>query len=59
MSLIVRTGCAVLSYLVTAPLRDRIEGNVRTILVVGGGYAGLYTAWKLEKKLQLAEISRP
>ena len=24
---------------------------MRTILVVGGGYAGFYTAWRLEKKL--------
>nr|WP_296072147.1 FAD-dependent oxidoreductase [uncultured Actinoplanes sp.] len=28
---------------------------MRTILVVGGGYAGFYTAWKLEKKLRRAE----
>jgi NADH dehydrogenase len=28
---------------------------VRTILVVGGGYAGFYTAWKLEKKLRRDE----
>jgi NADH dehydrogenase len=28
---------------------------VRTILVVGGGYAGFYTAWKLEKKLRRGE----
>jgi NADH dehydrogenase len=28
---------------------------VRTILVVGGGYAGFYTAWKLEKRLQRDE----
>ncbi|WP_250034667.1 NAD(P)/FAD-dependent oxidoreductase [Paractinoplanes maris] len=25
---------------------------MRTILVVGGGYAGFYTAWRLEKKLR-------
>lgn len=25
---------------------------MRTILVAGGGYAGFYTAWKLEKKLR-------
>jgi NADH dehydrogenase len=25
---------------------------VRNILIVGGGYAGFYTAWKLEKKLK-------
>ena len=24
---------------------------MRTILIVGGGYAGFYTAWKLEKQL--------
>jgi NADH dehydrogenase len=28
---------------------------VRTILVVGGGYAGFYTAWRLEKKLRRGE----
>jgi NADH dehydrogenase len=28
---------------------------VRTILVVGGGYAGFYTAWTLEKKLRRNE----
>jgi NADH dehydrogenase len=28
---------------------------VKTILVVGGGYAGFYTAWKLEKKLRRDE----
>ena len=28
---------------------------MRTILVVGGGYAGFYTAWKLEKKLRRGE----
>ncbi|SNT63906.1 NADH dehydrogenase [Asanoa hainanensis] len=28
---------------------------MRTILVVGGGYAGFYTAWKLEKKLRKEE----
>jgi NADH dehydrogenase FAD-containing subunit len=28
---------------------------VRTILIVGGGYAGFYTAWKLEKKLGRGE----
>jgi NADH dehydrogenase len=32
------------------------RGNdVRRILVVGGGYAGFYTAWKLEKKLRRDE----
>jgi NADH dehydrogenase len=25
------------------------------ILIVGGGYAGFYTAWKLEKKLRRGE----
>jgi NADH dehydrogenase len=29
---------------------------VRTILVVGGGYAGFYTAWKLEKRLRRDEV---
>lgn len=28
---------------------------MRTILVVGGGYAGFYTAWRLEKKLRRGE----
>lgn len=28
---------------------------MRTILIVGGGYAGFYTAWKLEKKLRASE----
>ena len=28
---------------------------MRTILVVGGGYAGFYTAWKLEKRLRRDE----
>jgi NADH dehydrogenase len=28
---------------------------VRRILVIGGGYAGFYTAWKLEKKLRRGE----
>ena len=28
---------------------------MKTILVVGGGYAGFYTAWKLEKKLRRDE----
>ena len=28
---------------------------MRTILVVGGGYAGFYTAWKLQKKLRRGE----
>jgi NADH dehydrogenase len=28
---------------------------VRTILVAGGGYAGFYTAWRLEKKLRRDE----
>src|SRR3954453_17425395 len=30
--------------------------RVPTILVVGGGYAGFYTAWKLEKKLRRDEV---
>ncbi|MDX3006173.1 hypothetical protein PWY87_31140 [Kribbella solani] len=28
---------------------------MRRILVVGGGYAGFYTAWRLEKKLRRGE----
>jgi NADH:ubiquinone reductase (H+-translocating) len=28
---------------------------MRTILIVGGGYAGFYTAWKLQKKLRRGE----
>jgi NADH dehydrogenase len=28
---------------------------VQTILIVGGGYAGFYTAWRLEKKLRRGE----
>ncbi len=28
---------------------------MRRIVVVGGGYAGFYTAWKLEKKLRRGE----
>ncbi|WP_250032781.1 NAD(P)/FAD-dependent oxidoreductase [Paractinoplanes maris] len=28
---------------------------MKTILIVGGGYAGFYTAWKLEKKLRRDE----
>jgi len=28
---------------------------MRTILIVGGGYAGFYTAWRLEKKLRRGE----
>jgi NADH:ubiquinone reductase (H+-translocating) len=34
---------------------DRQDGNMRKILIVGGGYAGFYTAWKLEKKLRRGE----
>ncbi|TDE14389.1 NAD(P)/FAD-dependent oxidoreductase [Jiangella asiatica] len=30
---------------------------MRRILVVGGGYAGFYTAWKLEKRLRTDEAS--
>src|SRR5689334_25338184 len=33
----------------------RSPTHMRTILVVGGGYAGFYTAWKLEKKLRRDE----
>jgi NADH dehydrogenase len=29
---------------------------MRKILIVGGGYAGFYAAWKLEKKLRRAEV---
>lgn len=28
---------------------------MREILIVGGGYAGFYTAWGLEKKLRTGE----
>ena len=28
---------------------------MRKVLVVGGGYAGFSTAWKLEKKLRVDE----
>ena len=28
---------------------------MRTILIVGGGYAGFYTAWRLQKKLRAGE----
>ena len=28
---------------------------MRRILIVGGGYAGFYTAWKLEKRLRRGE----
>src|SRR5918996_1043506 len=38
---------------VTAPKKR--EGIMRKILIVGGGYAGFYTAWKLEKKLRRGE----
>jgi NADH dehydrogenase len=34
---------------------NRQEGKMRKIVIVGGGYAGFYTAWKLEKKLRLGE----
>ena len=30
-------------------------GRVRRILIVGGGYAGFYTAWGLEKRLRPGE----
>ncbi|MCS5717104.1 NAD(P)/FAD-dependent oxidoreductase [Herbiconiux sp. CPCC 205763] len=29
---------------------------MRKILIVGGGYAGFYTAWRLEKKLRQGEV---
>jgi cation diffusion facilitator CzcD-associated flavoprotein CzcO len=45
-----QAGCPVL-----AGETERTEDHVRTILVVGGGYAGFYTAWKLEKKLRRGE----
>jgi NADH dehydrogenase len=31
------------------------EDTVREILIIGGGYAGFYTAWGLEKKLRRGE----
>src|SRR5689334_12311978 len=31
------------------------EETLRKILIVGGGYAGFYTAWKLEQKLRRGE----
>jgi NADH:ubiquinone reductase (H+-translocating) len=31
------------------------KANMHKILIVGGGYAGFYTAWKLEKKLRRGE----
>src|SRR6185437_13347880 len=37
---------------VSAGETERIEDDVRTILVAGGGYAGFYTAWRLEKNLR-------
>ncbi|MBB5790307.1 NADH dehydrogenase FAD-containing subunit [Jiangella mangrovi] len=33
------------------------EVALRRILIIGGGYAGFYTAWKLEKKLRTDEAS--
>jgi len=35
----------------TAPVKSRVP----KILIVGGGYAGFYTAWKLEKHLRRGE----
>ena len=35
----------------TAPVKNRVP----KILIVGGGYAGFYTAWKLEKHLRRGE----
>jgi hypothetical protein len=32
---------------------------VQTFRVVGGGYAGFYTAWKPEKKLRRDEAEEP
>ena len=34
---------------------SRTESAVPRILIVGGGYAGFYTAWKLEKSLRRGE----
>lgn len=41
----------------TAPDKNTVpaRGTVPKILVVGGGYAGFYTAWKLEKHLRKGE----
>jgi NADH dehydrogenase len=33
----------------------KVEVIMRKILIVGGGYAGFYTAWRLEKKLRQGE----
>jgi hypothetical protein len=43
------------AYPVLAGDTERTEDQVRTILVVGGGHAGFYTAWKLERKLRRGE----
>ena len=32
---------------------------MRRILIVGGGYAGFYAAWELEKKLRRARPRSP
>ena len=32
-----------------------MSNTVPKILIVGGGYAGFYTAWKLEKHLRKGE----
>jgi NADH dehydrogenase len=32
-----------------------VTTTVPRILIVGGGYAGFYTAWKLEKELRRGE----
>ena len=32
---------------------------MRRIVIVGGGYAGFYTAWKLEKQLSPHEAEPP
>ncbi len=35
------------------------NSTVPKILIVGGGYAGFYTAWKLEKHLRKGEPTSP
>src|SRR6516165_12053804 len=51
-----RRGChKPARYPVSVNETERTEDKMRTILVVGGGYAGFYAAWRLEKKLRASE----